>query len=91
MCIGGCGFNAMNDAQGVIYTNMHFHAEVPFITYPGLMHVRISLTRLFFCRRRCTNNSGINEAAFFERQALFFQVIVILLNNFIARPCCTNK
>src|SRR5690606_4599139 len=49
MNVGSGGINAMDQAQRIIDTNVHLHAEVPFVTLSGLVHLRVALAGTVLC------------------------------------------
>jgi len=81
MDIGSGGVDAVDQAQRVVDTNVHLHAEVPFVTLSGLVHLRrsdgsVALARTVLCGAGCRDDGGINNAAFTQHQAVFLQVLV---------------
>ena len=79
--VGSGGIDAMNQAQRVVDADVHLHSEVPLITFLGLMHFRITLACLVLGRTRRRNDSGIDNAAFTQHQAVFLQMFVHLFEQ----------
>jgi hypothetical protein len=74
--VGSGGIDAMNQSQRVIDTNVHLHAEVPFVAFSGLVRFWIALAGTVLSRAGSRNNGGINNAAFAQHQAVFLQVFI---------------
>jgi len=85
MNVGSGGINAMNQAQSVVDTNVHLHAEVPLIAFLGLMHLRIALAGAVLCGAGSRDNGGINDAAFTQHQAVFLQVLINFFEQHLAK------
>src|SRR5690554_2848195 len=83
--VGSGGINAMNQAQNVVDTNVHLHAEVPFVALSGLVHFWIALAGNVLGRAGSRNNGGINNAAFAQHQAVLLQVFVYLFEQRLAQ------
>ena len=91
--VGSGGIDAANQAQRVVETNVHLHAEVPFVALSGLMHFRIAFTGAVLGGAGSRDNSCIYDATFAQPQAVFLQVFVHLFkqNSALPRPCCYRK
>ena len=90
MNIGSGGVDTVDKAQCVVDTNVHLHAEVPFVTFFGLVHFRrsddsvaLARTVLYGAGRR--NDRGINNAAFTQHEAVFLQVLVHFFEQHLAK------
>ena len=60
MHVGSGGHQAMHQTRS-IYSNMEFHAQVPLLPLPGLLHLPITFsTAILRCRRR-RNHAGIQN------------------------------
>jgi len=83
--IGSGGINAMNQTERVVDTNVHFHAEVPFVALSGLVHLRITLASLVLGGAGSRDDGGIYDASFTQHQAVFLQVFVHLFKQRLAK------
>ena len=68
MLIGRGGHQHMDEAALGIRTNMGFHAEVPFIAFLGLMHVRGALLVFVLGGARRFYNRGIHQSVLRHHQ-----------------------
>jgi len=57
------GYQRMGQAALGIHTNMGFHAEVPLVTFFGLMHLRVTFILFVFSGAGCFNNRGIHQCS----------------------------
>ena len=71
MNVGSGGIDAMNQAQSVVDTNVHLHAEMPFVALSGLVHFRIALAGAVLGGAGGGDNGRIDDAAFAQHQAVF--------------------
>ena len=85
MNVGSGGINAMNQAQSVVDTNMHLHAEVPFVTLFSLVHLRVAFASLVLCRAGSRDSGRIYDATFAQHQAVLLQVFVHLFKQRLAK------
>jgi len=58
------------------------YANVPLVTFLGLMHRRIALAAFVLGGVRCIDSGGIHNAAFTQCQAVFLQVLVHLFEQY---------
>ena len=58
MNIGRRGVDAMDQPEGIINTNVHFHAEVPLVALAGLMHLRIAFALFVFSGAERRDDGG---------------------------------
>lgn len=71
----------MNQTEGVVDSKMHFHAEVLLAACPGQVHFRIPLAAFVIGETGGRNDSGIDNAAFTQRQVVFLRVLVHLFGQ----------
>jgi len=83
--IGRRGVDAVNQSEGVINADVHFHAEVPLAALAGLMHFRISFALFVFSGAGRRDDGGIYDAAFAQHQAVLLQVFVHLFKQRLAK------
>ena len=53
----------MNQAKRVANVDVHFHADVPLITFLGLVHFRVALATFVLGGTRYRNDGGVHNAA----------------------------
>ena len=85
MNVGSGGIDAMNQAKRIVDTNVHLHAEVPFVALSGLVHLRITLASLVLGGAGSRDDGGIYDASFTQHQAVFLQVFVHLFKQRLAK------
>src|SRR5690554_3750793 len=83
--VGSGGIDAMNQAKRIVDTNVHLHAEVPFVALSGLVHFRIALASAVLGGAWIRNNGGIYDAAFTQHQAVLLQVFIHLFKQRLAK------
>ncbi len=81
----------MNQSESVINADVHFHAEVPLIAFLGLVHFRIALAAFVFGGAGCRDNSGIDNAAFTQHQAVFLKVLVHFFEQHFAKAVALQE
>ncbi|WP_168246747.1 hypothetical protein [Pseudoalteromonas sp. MEBiC 03607] len=71
MHIGLGALNTMDETKNVIYTDVHFHAEVSLIAFLRLVHFRI--TSVFVLGQAWGfNDRSIHDGAFLQKLSLAF-------------------
>jgi len=92
MDIGWRGRNAVNQAQRIIYANVHLHAKVPFIALFRLMHLWITLTGLVLGgRRRAEIMEAFTILPSLILSPLDFRYRLTSSNSFLPRLCRSSK
>ena len=66
-------------------------AEVPLVTFLGLVHLRITLAAFVLCGTRGGNDRCIHNAAFPKHQAVFLQVLVHFLEQHLAKAMALKE
>ena len=61
------------EIQATFRSHMRFHAEVPLISFPRLVHFRVPRTRAVLRSTGCRNQRGINRRPHPEHQAFLAQ------------------
>src|SRR5690606_32722105 len=75
-CIGRRAHYAVNQPAVGIHTNVRLHAEKPLISFPGLMHLGITLTILILGRTRRMDDGRVDDGAMTQHQSVLTQVAV---------------
>jgi hypothetical protein len=76
VCLRRRCHHRMDESRFGIHTNVRLHPEMPLVALLGLMHFRVTLTRVILGRGRCGNQGGIDDTTFAHEQALLRQVQV---------------
>lgn len=63
----------MNQFAIALGTDVHFHAKVPLIPFPRLMHLGIPGFALVLCRRRGMEDRRVNHGAALNQQSTRLQ------------------
>ena len=64
---------------------MHFHTEIPLVTFLGLVHLRIPLPSFVFGRAWCRDDGGIDDRALLHGHAVGFEVRLHGLENLLTK------
>lgn len=83
--VGCVADDRVHQARFSVHTHVHFHAEVPLVAVPGLMHLQVTLTGLVLGRAERRNDAGIDHRARLEQQAL------MAARTYAAIRCLSNK
>jgi hypothetical protein len=83
--VGRSGVDAVDQAQHIIDTNVHFHAEVPLIALLGLVHLRVAFAALVIGGAGRLDDRGIHNATFTQHQAVLFQKMTEVENGCLIR------
>jgi hypothetical protein len=67
--IGSSARKSMNQARLSVCPNVRFQPEVPRVTFLGLVHLWVTLTRVVLSGARSCDQSGIIKSSSFEQQA----------------------
>lgn len=84
------GIDAVDQAQRVVDTNVHLHAEVPHVALSGLVHLwrfddSVALARAVLRGALSRDYGGINNAAFTKHKTIFLQVLVHFFEQHLAK------
>ena len=91
MGVGRSGVDAVDQAQHIIDTNVHFHAEVPLIALLGLVHLRVAFAALVIGGAGRLDDRGIHNATFTQHQAVPFQVLVHRFEQLLTQAVLFQK
>jgi hypothetical protein len=72
--IGSGACHVVHEAGKLIHADVRFHAEVPLIALPGLVHLRITSLVGILSRAGRVNERGIHDRARTQAQALMLQM-----------------
>jgi 3-oxoacyl-[acyl-carrier protein] reductase len=89
--IGGCGSDTVDQAKGLVDTDVHLHPKVPLVSFPGLMHLGVTCIVFVFGRTRRGDNSGIHDGSFLEREPLGSQVLVDGIEDDLAQAALLEE
>ena len=84
MNVGGSGHYGMDDLGLAVDPDVGLHAEVPLVPFTRLVHVGIALFVPVLGRRRGVDDGGVHDRALAHLDALGLQVVVDLLEEFLA-------
>ena len=73
MLVGSCHFYCMNQTAFLIYTNMGFIAEVPYIAFFCRVSLRVTFFLLVLGRGRSLDKRGIHNRATLQNQTALHQ------------------
>jgi len=79
--VGSGGIDTVNQAQRVVDADVHLHAEVPLVTFLGLVHFGITRLCSIFGRRWGGNDRSVHDGAFAHQHALLAQVTIDFLED----------
>ena len=68
-----------------INADVDFHAEVPLIAFPGLVHLRITLTFLVLGGTGCCNQGRINDSTATHDQSSLIQCFFYIIKDSFAK------